>query len=51
MSRESSLRITDAKVPRSEGIPFPIWACAGIILGFSAACYWLLFLLAGAILP
>jgi hypothetical protein len=50
MSRQSSLQIVDARLPRPEGKPFPIWACAGIILGISALCYWLLFLLIGGLL-
>jgi hypothetical protein len=35
--------------PESRDTRLPVWACATLIVGFSAGCYWLIFQLIGAL--
>jgi hypothetical protein len=47
--RQRALPFVIAFTHPSRDTRLPVWACAAAILGVSAACYWLLFRLIGAL--
>jgi hypothetical protein len=47
---DATLLMDTPHPPDSRETRLPVWACAILILGFSAGCYWLLFHLFAALL-
>jgi hypothetical protein len=43
MIRDAGLHVAESLTRGVTGPPLPVWACVALVVGLSAACYWLVF--------